>query len=115
MLRHRRLLLAGPGVAAAGRPALVAASAALAVSVPLVYGSIQAPLLTLGVVVGVAAFALSVLRVDLALLVLVATIPLEAAFAPFASVLSVTKVAGVVCFASFVVNCFVTRRKFQVD
>ncbi len=115
MLRHRRPLLAGPGVAAAGRPALVAASAALAVSVPLVYGSIQAPLLTLGVVLGVATFALSVLRVDLALLVLVATIPLEAAFAPFASVLSVTKVAGVVCFASFVVNCFVTRRRIQVD
>jgi O-antigen ligase len=115
MLRDRRLLNAGPGVAAAGRPALVAAAAALAVSVPLVYGAIQAPLLTLGVVGGSLAFALSVLRVDLALLVLVATIPLEAAFAPFASVLSVTKVAGVICFASFVLNCFVTRRKFQVE
>jgi O-antigen ligase len=115
MFRGRALLLADGGVAAARRPALLAATAAVAVSAPLVVGSIRDPLLTLGIVAGIAAFAVSVVRVDLALLLLLGTIPLEAAFAPFASVLSVTKVAGILCFASFVVNCLVTRRKFRVE
>jgi O-antigen ligase len=113
VLEPRRLQLAGPG--AGDRAALYAALAALAVSPPLILGSIRAPLLTLGIVAGAVAFALSVLRVDLALLVLVATIPLEAALPPFASVLSVTKVAGILCFVSFVINCFVTRRTFHLD
>jgi O-antigen ligase len=115
MLEPRRLLLAGPGGVAGARPAVLVASVALLLSVPLVVGAIREPLLTLGVVAGVAAFALSALRVDVALLFLVATIPLEAAFPPFASALSVTKVAGLACFASFVVNCFATRRVFRVD
>jgi putative inorganic carbon (hco3(-)) transporter len=56
------------------------------------------------------------LRVDLALLLLVAVIPLEAHYTNAPGLpLTVTKAAGLICFGSFAVYVLITRRRLVMD
>jgi hypothetical protein len=82
------------------------------VSLPLALAAAARPLLVLAVLVGAAVVAVCAARADFALLLLVATAPLEALF-PGGSGggLTVTKAAGALCFASFALSAVVARRR----
>ena len=67
------------------------------------------PVTALVVSVSAAALILCVWRIEIALLVLVAVGPLEAAYRPGG--ISLTKIAGVVAFASFALHALLTRRR----
>lgn len=74
------------------------------------------PLYALGLAVGVAALTLCVLRVDFAVLLLAATAPLESSVAISSNeTITITKVAGLVCFASFALFAIVARHKITLD
>jgi len=76
---------------------------ALLIAAPLILVAPRAPLVALLAVVGVAVVALAALRTDVAVLILVFVGPLEGAFVSTSAQLSPTKVAGLLCFASFAV------------
>lgn len=76
---------------------------ALLVAAPLIVVVPSRPLTALLVVVGVAVVALAALRTDVAVLILVFIGPLEGAFVSTSAQLSPTKIAGLLCFASFAV------------
>lgn len=60
--------------------------------------------------------AVCILRVDIAVLLLVAVIPLEAHYANAPGLpLTVTKAAGLVCFGSFALYVLVARRRLVLD
>jgi putative inorganic carbon (HCO3(-)) transporter len=108
--RRRPAALAGlegsPGVAAvviAAFGALVAAGAALE------------PLLTLIGLGALAVVALGVWQVEIAVLLFVATIPLETVFQTGGGLLTVTKVAGLFAFLCFLMHCVVTGRVLRFD
>ena len=63
----------------------------------------------------VAVLVLAAARVEFAVLMLVATAPLESAFAPADGSLSVTKLVGALAFASFALNAVVARRRLYLD
>ena len=63
---------------------------------------------------GTAALLLCIWRVEVALLVLVAVGPLEAAYRP-SSGITLTKIAGVVAFASFAFHALVSRRRLVFE
>jgi O-antigen ligase len=66
--------------------------------------------------VGVVLFALCIVRVEIGLLLLVATGPLELALPVNPnSQLSLTKLAGLLCFSTFALNTILTRRRLQFD
>jgi hypothetical protein len=83
---------------------------------PIAYAATQRPL---EVLLGVGALALVVfctVRVEYAILLLVATGPLESAITIGSnSQVTITKIAGVVCFAAFALNAIATRRRLVFD
>jgi putative inorganic carbon (HCO3(-)) transporter len=71
---------------------------------------------TLIAVVVFTVLAVCILRVDLALLVLVAVIPLESHYTNAPGLpLTVTKAAGLLCFGSFALYVLITRRRLLLD
>ena len=74
------------------------------------------PLLALGGGIAAVVAVLLVLRIDLALLLLVAAAPLESAIqiSPNPQ-LSVTKIAGAICFLSFALFLVMSRRRILLD
>jgi putative inorganic carbon (hco3(-)) transporter len=99
--------------AAARRPdgrhslALLGVAALAAV---LVVGSVEAPRTTLMLAFGGTALAFLVTRIDLAILLVVATAPLEGEFASGPAGISVTKLAGYMCIAAFLYALVKERR-----
>jgi putative inorganic carbon (hco3(-)) transporter len=84
--------------------AVAAAYAALAaVAAVVVLGAVGNPALTLLLVAAGAAIAFVVSRIDVAILLVVATAPLEGFFSSTSGTLSVTKGAGYLCILAFVV------------
>lgn len=93
-----------------------------AVGAALVFGALVLSVLAVArpglVLVGlgvVAVLVLAAARVEFAVLLLVATAPLESAFAPADGSLSVTKLVGALAFASFALNAVVARRRLYLD
>jgi putative inorganic carbon (hco3(-)) transporter len=82
------------------------------IAFPLALAAASRPGLVLGVVLALVVVGVCAARVDLALLLLVATAPLEALL-PGGSGggLTVTKVVGALCFASFALSAVVARRR----
>ncbi len=106
----RRRIANRPGVAIAigvGAPFILIPAAVLSAFDPF-----AALALTAVVVIG----ALLVLRVDLALLLLVAAAPLEAAFQISSNPqLTLTKLVGAICFASFALFAIGSRHRILLD
>ena len=73
-----------------------------AVAAVLVAGSVAMPRATLLFALAAVALVFLVTRIDLAILLVVATAPLEGAFASGPAGISVTKLAGYICIAAFV-------------
>lgn len=99
-------MLSAPRLAAgARRPVDGAVALALlgvaTVAALLAAGAVAMPLTTLLFVFGAAAFVFLVTRVDLAILLVVATAPLEGQFQAGVAGTSPTKLAGYVCIAAF--------------
>jgi putative inorganic carbon (hco3(-)) transporter len=92
------------GLELAGLLGLTAAAGALAL------GALERPTLALTLVLGGAAVLLFLLRTDLALLLVVATAPLEGAFSSGPAGISITKLTGGLCFASFALALVRGRR-----
>lgn len=88
----------------------VAAAAAL-----LAAGAVAMPLTTLLLVLGGAAAVFLVTRVDLAILLVVATAPLEGQFQAGVGGASPTKLAGYVCIAAFLFAIVRGRRKLVFE
>lgn len=85
-------------------------------AVPLALLAVLDPLAAIGAAVGVAVLMLCVLRVDFAVLLLVAAAPLESAVAISSNeTVTITKVAGLVCFASFALYALAARHKIVLD
>ena len=77
--------------------------AALVVAGPFILLSSEQPGLALALLVGIGIVAVTALRTDIALLLLVMVGPLEGAFVSTHAQLSPTKAAGFLCFASFAI------------
>lgn len=74
------------------------------------------PVETLALVGGFAVLAVCVLRVDVALLLVVGAVPLEAAFELSSNPqLTVTKITGALCFASFALYALSSGRRLVFD
>lgn len=73
-----------------------------------------APRLTLIGVIGASVVGLCLLRIDVALMVLVATAPLEAQY-PSVAGIPVAKLAGALCFASLGLDTLRSHRKLRLD
>lgn len=84
---------------------------AVAVSIATVYH----PVAVLIAVGALAVIAVCALRAEIALLLLVATAPLEGVVNIAPGGLSMTKLAGLLCFTSFFLNAFATRRRLWLD
>ena len=96
--------------------ALVAAALLALAAVLLTLLSVRDPVLALSTLVALVLLGLCVLRVEAALLLLVASAPLETAFSlGGSSALTVTKVAGVVAFGSLLLHLLAGRRKLHLD
>lgn len=76
--------------------------------------AVRHPVTALLVFLTTSALMLCIWRVEIALLVLVAVGPLEAAYRP-SSGISLTKIAGALAFASFAFHALVTRRRLVFD
>jgi putative inorganic carbon (hco3(-)) transporter len=82
----------------------------------LALASVEQPGLLLVAVAVVAAATICVLRVEIALLALVATVPLEGAIRISSNPqLSLTKLVGALCFVSFVLFALVQHRRLHFD
>ena len=81
-----------------------------AVAAVLVAGSVAMPRATLLLALAAVALVFLVTRIDLAILLVVATAPLEGAFASGPAGISVTKLAGYICIAAFVYALAKERR-----
>ena len=75
--------------------------------------AVKDPVTALLVFFSAAALILCIWRIEIALLVLVAVGPLEAAYRP--SGISLTKIVGVVAFVSFAFHALLTRRRLVFD
>ncbi|MGH3112821.1 MAG: O-antigen ligase family protein [Gaiellaceae bacterium] len=95
--------------------ALVAAALLALAAVSLTLLSVRDPLLALLTFTALAVLGVCVLRVEAALLLLVASAPLETAFSLGEASLTVTKVAGVVAFGSLLLHLLAGRRKLHLD
>jgi putative inorganic carbon (hco3(-)) transporter len=78
-------------------------------------GAVAMPVKTLLLVFGAAAFVFLVTRVDLAILLVVATAPLEGQFQAGVAGISPTKIAGYVCIAAFLLAIVTRRRKLVFE
>ncbi len=84
------------------------------VALPLAFAAAARPVLVLGGLLALVVVGACAVRVDLALLLLVATAPLEALFpGGTGGGLSVTKVVGALCFTSFALSAVVARRRLS--
>ena len=92
------------GLELAGLVGLAFAAGALAL------GALERPTFVLVLVLGGAAVLLFLLRTDLALLLVVAAAPLEGAFSSGPAGISITKLTGGLCFASFAFSLARGRR-----
>jgi O-antigen ligase len=104
--------------AAARRPDGTQALALLglgAVAALLVAGSVAMPRTTLLLAAAAVALVLLITRIDLAILLVVATAPLEGAFASGPAGVSVTKLAGYVCIAAFAYALVKERRRLVFE
>ena len=86
-----------------------------AVAAVLVAGSVAMPRTTLLLAAAAVALAFLVTRVDLAIILVVATAPLEGAFASGPAGVSLTKLAGYVCIAAFVLALVKERRRLVFE
>jgi putative inorganic carbon (hco3(-)) transporter len=86
-----------------------------AVALVLAVAALEAPTRALVVVAVAAGVAVVLARTDLAILLVVATAPLEAAFASGPGGVSITKLAGGLCFASFALTLARTRRPLLLE
>lgn len=93
--------------------ALVVLAAVLGAA-PLTFLGPQRPWLALATLLGLAVIVAAVLRTDVAVLLLVGVGPLEGAFVSVRAQLSPTKVAGLLCFASFALAA-ARGRRIRVD
>jgi putative inorganic carbon (HCO3(-)) transporter len=99
-----------PGVLYTLAGGLVAGAAGLAAY------SAYHPENTLIALVVFAVLTICILRVDIALLLLVAVIPLESQYTNAPGLpLTVTKAAGLICFGSFALYVLITRRRLLLD
>jgi O-antigen ligase len=101
--------------ATGGQRASVVAFLVLLVALPVAYAATRQPLEVLVGVVALVAVVLCMLRIEFAVLALVASAPLEFVIRFGSGSLTVTKVAGVVCFGAFALNAIVTRRRLVFD
>ena len=85
-------------------------SGVLAGAAVLAFGALERPSLALLIVVAGAAVAVFLLRTDLALLLVVAVAPLEGALSSGPGGISITKLTGGLCFASFALSLARGRR-----
>jgi len=111
-------VLSAARLEAARRPdaALAAGALALAgVAALLAAGAVAMPRETLLVAAGAVAFVFLVTRVDLAILLVVATAPLEGQFGSGSGALSVTKIAGYVCIAAFLYALVKEHRRLVLE
>lgn len=92
----------------------VLASLVGAVGLAMVLVASRDPVVALVGLVALLVLAVACFRVEAALLLLVATTPLEAAV-DLGGALSITKLAGGLCFASFAFNAIATRRVVRLD
>jgi len=76
--------------------------------------AVSRPVTALLVFVGAAALFICIWRVEVAVLILVAVGPLEAAYRPSAGI-TLTKAAGAVAFIAFAFHALATRRRLVVD
>lgn len=97
------------GLELAGLVGLAAAAGVLALA------ALERPTLALMLVLGGAAVLLFLLRTDLALLLVVATAPLEGAFSSGPAGISVTKLTGGLCFAAFAFSLARGRRRLVFE
>lgn len=97
-----------------GRLALAVLGVAV-VGALLVAGAVAMPTKTLLLVLGGAVFVFLVTRIDLAILLVVATAPLEGQFASGPGGISPTKLAGYVCIAAFVFAIVRGKRKLVFE
>lgn len=109
-----------PGGLLAGRAddrtgPLLAAAGLVVAAVPLTALSVRQPLTALLLFAGLVTVGLSLLRVEAALLLLVASTPLDSAVSLGSSTLTLTKAAGVVAFVSLVFHLVAGRRKLYLD
>lgn len=110
---HRRIPPVG------GRPVVGVLIAAL-LTAPLValvsFGTATSPATTLAALVAIAVVVVLLLRIEAALLVLVAAGALEEAFQISSNPqITITKIAGAICFASFARYALTSRRKLVLD
>jgi len=83
---------------------------------PIAYAATKQPLEVLLGIAAVAAVVLCTLRIELAVLLLIATAPLEFAITIGSnSQLTITKLAGAVCFGAFALNALATQRRLIFD
>jgi O-antigen ligase len=100
--------------ATAGGRGFVLASLVGTVCLGLVLVASRDPAVALAALAVSLVLAVACFRVEAALLLLVATTPLEAAI-DLGGALSITKLAGGLCFASFAFNAIATRRVVRLD
>jgi O-antigen ligase len=104
-----------PAVDRLAVPVLMAIPFALCAALVAFFAARQA-MTVLVLVAALTALAVCTLKVEVALLLLVVLGPLESAFSTSgASLLSPSKVAGIVCFGSFVLNALASRRRLEFD
>lgn len=99
-------------------PGLPLAAVALVAAVVTAIAALwlASPLQVLGGLVGASVAAVALIRPPIALLLLVATGPLESAFkTPEGAALTPVKAAGALCFAAFALDAIVTQRKLRFD
>jgi len=96
-------------------PEIAGALAIAAVAIALAVAALEAPSKTLAAMVVAAVVGALLARTDLAILLVVATAPLEAAFASGPGGISLTKAAGALCFASFAVTLVRTHRPLLLE
>lgn len=97
-------------------PHATAAWALLVCGLPIGYAATQRPVAVLLGLAAVAVVVVCTIRIELAVLLLIGTAPLEFAITiGSSSQLTITKLAGAVCFVSFALNTIVTRRRLIFD
>lgn len=95
------------------------AAATLALLIPgaaLLLAATKSPLQVLVAVAALGVVIVCTLRVEIAILLLVASIPLESAITlGSGSQLTITKLAGALCFGAFALNAVATQRRLRFD
>jgi len=84
-------------------------------ALPLALLATERPIEVLLALVALAAVAVCTVRIELAILLLVASAPLESVITFGSSSLTLTKLAGALCFGAFALDAIVTRRRLVFD